>query len=403
MRHRTTWPLLAVITFLTVFSVLVVWPGWPKMYLPDFIDYPEGPIIDVGNDAMRLGLDLKGGTYLLTEANLSALPPGSDPDDAMKSVKQLMEERVNEFGVAETEVTQEGRNRLAIQIPGVDPAEAERLIGRTALLQFLEPELDEGQIVCLADDGSKFSVANSDTVVATSPEGILEVTCTGGEGQTGVVNWIPATGTIGDQVRPLTGAQVREAVADIQPGTGPVVQLFFNGEGAQLFEQITTRLVGFPLGIFLDAELLTAPSVSQPLTTGEAVITGVDSLDVARDLAKLINAGALPVPLRTIQATSVDATLGERTLVRGVQAGLIGILAVMAFMILYYRLPGVLAAMALFSYIVIVMMIFKLGPIIGPVTITLAGIAGFVLSVGMAVDANILVFERMKEELRAGL
>lgn len=402
MRHRTTWPLLIFITVLTAFSVLVVWPGYPKMYLPDFIDYPEGPIIDVGEDAMRLGLDLKGGTYLLTEANLSALPPGSDPDQAMESVKKLMEDRVNEFGVAETEVTQEGRNRIAIQIPGVDPEEAERLIGRTALLVFREPEIDDArQVVCLREDGTKFSVPTTSLSVTTNADGVRQMTCTSGT-DTGVVNWLPATGDVQGQTRALTGAQVREAQADVIAGTGNVVNLFFTGEGQQLFEQITARLVGLPLGIFLDDELLTAPNVQQAITGESTVITGLDSLDEAKDLAKLINAGALPVPLRTIQATEVDATLGERTLVRGVQAGLIGVMAVMAFMVLYYRLPGVLASMALFTYIVVTMMVFKLGPVIGPVTITLAGIAGFVLSVGMAVDANILVFERMKEELRAG-
>jgi SecD/SecF fusion protein len=216
------------------------------------------------------------------------------------------------------------------------------------------------------------------------------------------MNWQAATGVLDDQTIPLTGAQVREAAANVYPGQGNVVELTFNGEGAQLFEQITTRLVNYPVGIFLDEDQLTAPTVQQPITNGTSIITGFETLDEAKDVAKLINAGALPVPLTTIQSTEVDATLGDKTLVRGVQAGIIGILAVMAFMVMYYRMPGVLASMALFTYIVVVMMIFKLGPLFGPVTITLAGIAGFVLSVGMAVDANILVFERMKEELRAG-
>ncbi len=411
MRHRSTWPLLAFITLVTAFSVMVVWPGYPKMYLPNFIDYPEGPIIDVGNDAMRLGLDLKGGTYLLTEANLSALPPGSDPDKAMESVKDLMEERVNEFGVSETEVTREGRNRIAIQIPGIDPEEAASLIGRTALLTFQEPVTDAaGNAVCTAADGSEFTATDAQLGAQVDPvDNTNYVACNvpaegGTTAQTGEVRWRPAAGTIDGITRPLTGAHVREAVADIvNTGsyTGPGVNLTFNGEGSKLFEQVTGRLIGSPMGIFLDDELLSAPTVNSAITGGTTVITGME-LDEAKDLAKLISAGALPVPLHTIQASEVDATLGERTLVRGVQAGLIGILAVMAFMILYYRLPGVLASGALFTYVVSVMMIFKLGPLIGPVTITLAGIAGFVLSVGMAVDANILVFERLKEELRAG-
>jgi protein-export membrane protein SecD/preprotein translocase SecF subunit len=405
MKHASTWPLLAGITLLTIFAVAIIWPGYPKKYGPDFIDYPEGPLIDIGPDAMRLGLDLAGGTYLLAEANLSALPPGSDSDQAMESVKDLMEERINAFGVSETEVTIEGRNRLAVQIPGISPEEAENLIGRTALLQFMEPIQNEaGEVLCAADDGSAdFSVP----IAQVSPSfntatNQNEMKCSASDGTLGVLKWQPATGTLDDRTIALTGAQVRESAANVQPGSGNVVELTLNGEGSQIFEQITGRLVGYPLGIFLDDEQLTAPTVQQAISNSTAVISGFESLDEAKDVSKLINAGALPVPLTTIQSTEVDATLGDKTLVRGVQAGIIGIMAVMAFMILYYRLPGVLASMALFTYIVVVMALFKLGPGFGSVTITLAGIAGFVLSVGMAVDANILVFERMKEELRAG-
>ncbi len=403
MRHPTTWPLLAAITILTIFSALVIWPGYPKLYGPDFINYPEGPIIDVGNDAMRLGLDLKGGTYLLTEANLAALPPDRDPDEAMESTKELLEDRVNEFGVSETEVTREGRNRIAIQVPGVPPDEARDLIGRTALLNFREPEINEdGTINCITTDGVRFSVASNLVNQSQDAEGNRTLTCSdAANSRTGSPVWKPATGVVGDATRPLTGSHVTKSEYTIDPSQGDMVQLNFNGEGSRIFEQVTQRLVGYPLGIFLDDELISSPAVPGAISGGTTVITGL-TRDEAKNLAKLISGGALPVPLTTIQATEVDATLGERTLVRGVQAGIIGIMAVMAFMVLYYRLPGVLASLALFTYIVVVMMIFKLGPLIGPVTITLAGIAGFVLSVGMAVDANILVFERVREELRSG-
>lgn len=408
MRHRTTWPLMAAIMLLTAFSVLVIWPGYPKMYGPDFIDYPKGPIIDVGNDAMRLGLDLKGGTYLLTEANLAALPPDRDPDEAMASVQKLLENRVNSFGVSETEVTREGRNRIAIQIPGVPPEQARDLIGRTALLNFREPDIDPAtkNVNCITTDGTKFQVPGNTLTDGVDDQGNPTVTCTGSgtdaAAQTGTVVWKPATGTVsGGATRALTGAHVTKSEYQIDPQAGDMVALTFNGEGGAIFEQVTGRLATYRLGIFLDDQLISAPGVSSAITGGVTQITGL-TRDEAKNLAKLISAGALPVPLVTIQATEVDATLGETTLVRGVQAGLIGILAVMAFMILYYRLPGLLASTALFTYISVVMMIFKLGPLIGPVTITLAGIAGFVLSVGMAVDANILVFERLKEELRSG-
>jgi protein-export membrane protein SecD/preprotein translocase SecF subunit len=404
MRHPTTWPLLIAITILTVFSVLVIWPGYPKDYGPNFIDYPEGPIIDVGNDAMRLGLDLKGGTYLLTEANLAALPPDRDPDEAMEAAKRLLEDRVNEFGVSETEVTREGRNRIAIQIPGVPPEQARNLIGRTALLNFREPDIaSNGQVNCVANDGTRFSVPPTGLIRGSDDQGKLSLGCNDTANQrTGDVVWKPAAGsTAGGATRQLTGAHVTDSKYTVDPRAGDLVELTFNQEGGRIFEEVTGRLAGYKLGIFLDDELISVPDVSGAISGGSTVIQGL-TRDEAKDLAKLISGGALPVPLTTIQATEVDATLGERTLVRGVQAGIIGIMAVMAFMVLYYRLPGVLASMALFTYIVVAMMVFKLGPVIGPVTITLAGIAGFVLSVGMAVDANILVFERLKEELRSG-
>ena len=413
MRHRTTLPLLIAVLLVSFISILVVWPGYPQKYLPDWMDYPEGPltekepfdtflwwVVKSDREAMRLGLDLKGGTYVLTEADVSALPAGTDVDDAMEGAKSVIEDRINRFGVSETEVTREGKNRLAIQLPGVSPDEAEDLIGRTALLRFMEPQPAEGGgFLCETDAGTRFPVDASQ---------LTGDTCTDGT-TAGTTVWTPATGVRNDQVRALTGRQVQagSAQADIfttQGGSGPGVAIEFTGEGATLFEQITTRLSSppRPMGIFLDDELISAPLVSNPITGNQTVITGLGSLDEAKNLAIQLNAGSLPVPLRTIQTSEVDATLGDESLVRGVQAGVVAVLAVMLFMVLYYRLPGLLASLALLTYVVVVMTIFKTGPIIGPVTITLAGIAGFVLSVGMAVDANILVFERIKEELRAG-
>ncbi len=412
MRNRTTLPFLIAVTILTVVSIMIVWPGYPQKYLPDWIDYPEGPlteaepfdtflgwIVKTDREAMRLGLDLEGGTYVLTEADVSALPVGTDVDSAMDGAKSVIEDRINRFGVSETEVTREGKNRLAIQLPGVTPDEAEDLIGRTALLRFMEAEEDEvGEIICQTAEGERFS--------AVYPGQVISGVCTTAE-LSGDVVWKPATGVQNEDVRALTGRQVQagSARADLAFDTGlPEVVIEFTGEGAVLFEQITTRLSSppRPLGIFLDDDLISSPQVNFAIQSTETRITGVGELDDAKDLATLLNSGALPVTLRTIQTTEVDATLGDKTLVRGVQAGVIGVLLVMLFMMIYYRLPGLLAAGALLTYISVVMMVFKLGPIIGPVTITLSGIAGFVLSVGMAVDANILVFERVKEELRGG-
>ena len=408
MRNRWNLLLLGLISALTVFSIMVIWPGWPKKYLPDFIDYPEGPLLDVGRDAMKLGLDVNGGSYVLAEADFSTLPSETDTDEAMEGAKDIIERRVNAFGVSETEVTREGKNRLVIQLPGIAPEEAGELIGKTALLEFREPTLNEQQqIICTAPDGSEFPVDKTQVSEGGSGTGAREAQCVGVEGLAGVVKWKPAIGTDSQgATRVLTGRFLRPNGAAVTLGsTGlPSVTLEFTSEGGILFQQITQRLAGtpgFPLAIYLDEELITFPNVNATITSGQAVIDGLD-LEEAKTLRIQLNAGSLPVPLRTIQASEVDATLGEETLVRSVQAGLIGILAVMAFMVIYYRLPGLLASAALITYISTVMMLFKLGPLTGPITITLAGIAGFVLSVGMAVDANILVFERMKEEMRAG-
>ncbi len=402
MRNRRNLILFGLISALTIFSILVIWPGWPKRYLPDFIDYPTGPIISIGGrEAMRLGLDLQGGTYVLSEADTSALPAGTDIDKAMQGAKDIIERRVNAYGVSETEVTREGANRLSIQLPGIPPDQAAALIGKTALLEFKQPKQDSaGQIVCTDASGAQFSVARGSIHETTVGTKKVEQ-CTQGA-QSGEVVWEPATGTDSTgAVRALTGRFLEPNGATVNVTPQTQVTLSLTGDGGLLFSQITERLTGLPLAIYLDNELVSAPTVNQKIDNRTAVITGLD-LDAAKTLAIQLNAGALPVPLHAIATTEVDATLGEDTLVRAVQAGIIGVLAVMAFMILYYRLPGLIASLALVTYISTVMMLFKLGPLIGPVTITLAGIAGFVLSIGMAVDANILVFERMKEELRAG-
>ncbi len=403
MRNSINWITLALVSVLTVFSVIVVWPDMPKRYLPDFIDWPSGNglnIFGLERREMKLGLDLKGGSYVLLEAVTSGLPPDTDIRDKLEGTKDILERRVNRFGLSETEITVEGSNRLAIQVPGIDPDEARELLGKTAQLEFRRPVLDESRnIVCTAEDGSQFAVPPAQVSVADEDD--LRISrCFGTAGEVGEVLWEPATGTDSQGVeRGLTGDFLRDAEV---LGPPPTVGLEFSEEGGLLFEQITTELIGLPMAIFLDEELISAPTVQQAIAGGNATITGLD-IGEARTLTIQLDEGRLPLELRAIQETEVDATLGDREVVRTVQAGLIGILAVMVFMMLYYRLPGVLAALALGIYISLVLMIFKVGPpILGPVTITLAGIAGFVLSVGMAVDANVLVFERVKEELRAG-
>jgi len=406
MRNPANLLVFGAILVMTVVAVLIVWPSNPDRYLPDFFPWPKGQGLTIGGldrETMRLGLDLKGGSYVLLEGDTSNLGPDISVDDAMKGVQDIIERRVNAFGVAESEIQREGSNRLAVQLPGISQQDARDLIGRTALLDFREPERDgNNNIVCQDAAGQTFTIpgdtaayigvdANGDLTQCQSPSDTT---------QTGSIVWKPATGVGNDNVeKALTGRFLRaNARVFFDPTSGlPLVSLEFNSEGGKLFDQITSRLVGFPMAIFLDEDIISAPTIRQRISDGNAVIEGLTA-DEGRKLSIQLNSGALPITLRVIQESTVDATLGDESVRHTVQAGEIAILAVMLFMILYYRLPGVLASLALITYTSVVLMVFKLWP----VTLTLAGIAAFVLSVGMAVDANVLVFERLKEELRAG-
>jgi len=403
MRNRANLTTFGLIAILTVIAIVIVWPSNPGRYLPDFMPWPKGHGLQIGGfdrETMRLGLDLKGGTYVLLEGDPQSLPPGSDLDDAMEGAKNNIERRVNAWGVAESEIQRQGSNRLAVQLPGITPEEARDLIGRTALLSFREPKMDEGgNFVCLplTGEGEEFTVPPSSMQVLDDEQGNPVAHC-GAIASTGTLVWLPATGIGGDeQEKVLTGRFLTDAQAAFDLAGKPEVDLDFNSEGGRLFEQISARLVGLPLGIFLDEDPISVATVQETIAGGRGRITGLDAGE-ARTLAIQLKHGALPIDVQVIQESTVDATLGDDSVRKTVQAGEIGILAVIAFMILYYRLSGILASFALGTYISILLMIFKLIP----VTLTLAGIAAFVLSVGMAVDANILIFERMKEELRAG-
>ena len=321
-----------------------------------------------GRQGLTLGLDLKGGAYLVYEADVSKRDPSQTVDEVMASVLSKIERRVNAFGVKEPIVQRQGENRILVQLPGeknVD--EAKKLIGKVAQLQFKEVTLD----------------------ASGEPQ----------RDENGEIIWKPATATGSDgQVKELTGQYLKpNAKVVLKSNTNePEVAFEWNEEGATLFEQITKRNLQKPLGIFLDEELISAPTV-QAVIKDSGVITGVD-MQEAQNLAIQLNSGSLDVPLTVIQEQTVDATLGSDSIRKSIVAGAIGLILVILFMILYYRMSGVIATLALIIYGVLMLAIFKLVP----VTLTLAGIAAGVVSVGMAVDANILIFERMKEELRAG-
>ena len=322
----------------------------------------------LGRRGLTLGLDLKGGSHLVYEADLSQKDPSQSDDDAMRGVLGKIERRVNAYGFTEPIIQRQGHDRILVQLPGVrDIDEAIKLIGQTAELDFREIEFDEDGQAVLDDDGRE--------------------------------RWIKAMAIGSDEEeKQLTGKYLKpNASVVLQPQTNePEVAFEWDAEGAILFEQITKRNLQKPLGIFLDDQLISAPRV-QAVIKEKGVITGL-TLEEGRTLAIQLNSGSLDVPLKIIQEQDVDATLGADSIRKSLIAGAIGLGLIVLFMILYYRVSGFIASCALDVYGVVLMAIFKLAP----VTLTLPGIAALILSIGMAVDANVLIFERMKEELRLG-
>jgi preprotein translocase subunit SecD len=359
---RSRWKLVAI-AILTLFCVAIVWPQVPGNYLPGGNALPGNPGVhlQMGNvrfdrQGFTLGLDLQGGTHLVLQADMSKAPD-QDAESVLKGVINVLERRVNAYGVAEPLIQAQGSDRVIVELPGIkDIEDAKKLIGRTAQLDFRERNPATGE-------------------------------------------WAIAKGIgLDGQEKELTGKYFRpnaQVVFD-QRTNQPQVAFEFDDEGTALFEQITRRLIGQPLGIFLDNEIISAPTV-QAVISRNGVITNM-RLAEARTLAIQLNAGAVPVPISIIEERTVDATLGSDSVRKSVVAGELALLIVALFMILYYRLPGALASVALVIYTLLTLAVFKLIP----VTLTLAGIAGFILSIGMAVDANILIFERMREELRWG-
>jgi len=300
---------------------------------------------------LKQGLDLKGGVRLVYKLDLSKTS-GADRGSAIDSTRKVIERRVNSTGTTEPLIQpgQAGSDQLVtVELPGItDVQQAINLIGKTAQLDFREQDSANEQ------------------------------------------NWIP-TG--------LSGKQLKKASVSFEANTNsPQVSLEFNPDGAKLFADITQRNVGKPIAIFLDEEMLSAPTVQQKITGGNAVITGKFTIEEVKQLVNLLNAGALDVPINLVEQRTIGATLGEQSVKQSLVAGLIGLGLVALFMLINYRLAGFVAILALIGYSLVTLGLFKLIP----VTLTLAGIAGFILSIGMAVDANILIFERLREELRQG-
>ncbi len=330
--------------FLTVIVFLAIAAG--------FFVYPGSPI--ASSRPWRLGLDLVGGSHLVYQIDLSQVAQ-ADRDSVLNGIRDVVERRVNAFGVAEPQIflanTSGDKPQLIVELAGVkNISDAINEIGATPFLDFRE-------------------------VVETGTS----------------TTFIPTN---------LNGRYVQSAELTFDPTTqAPQVSIAFTDQGGAIFEQLTAANVGKPLAIFLDNQLIEMPTVQGRISGGKAQITGKFTIDAARTLVERFNAGALPAPITLIDQQTVSPTLGANSLQKALFAGILGTILVMIFMILYYRFLGIFASLALLIYIALTLGIFK----IIPITLSLSGLAGFILTIGMAVDANILIFERVKEELKRGI
>lgn len=352
MRRNIKWKVLIIIIVLGV-CIFLMYP--PK-------------------EKIKLGLDLRGGMHLVLEVDTAKLPPGSKPSDAVDRALEIIRNRVDKFGVSEPVIQRQGKGRIVVQLPGLkDPQRAKKLIGSTALLEFKlvdNERLDEaetgkipkGYEILEDDEGKKY-------LVKKEPE--------------------------------LTGASLVNAWVATSPSAimaETVVSLEFNKKGARDFARVTGAHVGEQLAIVLDGKVKSAPVIKSRIDGGRAQIEGNFSLEEARDLKIILLAGSLPAPIKIIEERTVGPSLGQDSIRKGIIASIVGFVLVVLFMSIYYQLSGIIANIALVGCLIML-----LGGLAGfKGTLTLPGIAGIILTMGMAVDANILIFERIREELRTG-
>ena len=319
----------------------------------------------------KLGLDLSGGSHLIYKADVSAVPAGQ-VGDSMDALRDVIERRINLFGISEPVVQVQnasfvsgGGEELIVDLPGVtDVKQAIAMIGQTPLLVF-ETEAPAG----------------TPEQATVGPDG--KVTLSAGSG------YVPTQ---------LTGRYLQQATLTFDANNNPTVSLQFNSAGTALFDQITKANIGKTVAIFLDGAPISTPVVQEEIPNGQAVISGTFTPEQAKQLVGRFNSGALPVPITLLSTQTIGASLGDNAVNAGVKAAIIGVLLIALFLILLYRLPGLVATVSLGIFISIILALFKLMP----VTLTAAGIAGFIISIGIAVDANVLIFERVKEEMRSG-
>lgn len=414
------WWMLGVILVFVIMIALTVGGNYYNTFTKFLAAKTNNVVIlpQVKEIPFSLGLDLQGGAHLVYKADVSNIP-GADQAEAMASARDVVERRVNAFGVSEPVVTVNksinGDYQIIAELAGIkDVSEAIKIIGETPILEFKEMSTTISQPINISDASSSEPI-NLDLSQA----------------------W---------QNTELSGKYLKRATVQFNSNDGsPEVSLEFNSEGAKLFEEITGRNIGKPVAIFLDGYAISTPTVNDKITGGKASISGRFNVEEAKLLVTRLNSGALPVPISLISQKTVEASLGSKSIDNSLRAGLIGLLLVSLFMILYYRLPGFLSVLSLFVYGLTVLAIFKALPVwlslimvtiivglifytfselkifngvlallfivigfllffyaLKPVTLSLSGIAGFILSIGMAVDANVLIFSRTREELKSG-
>ena len=414
MRTRDLRLLIGILV-VVVFSAWVAWPNNPGIHILGFNRDIE----------LRQGLDLQGGTQVLLEADVPASQQVTR--DQIDAARGIVENRVNGLGVTEPNVQVVGDRRILVELPGIDPDEAVAAFKGTGLLEFIdtngvylkpgtEVKTTFGQPGAAQTGATPSATASPAAPTATAPTPTptaLSATPTAAGTPAAAAGSTPqAQGTATPAAQPtatpqsetvyktvLTGKDLKNAGVQINPQTQePNVTFEFNSDAAKTFADFTSANVGKYLAIVLDKKVISCPVINTAIPEGSGYIEGKFTLAEAKGLAVQLKYGALPIPLKVIERRTVGPTLGQDSVARSLRAGIIGLIIVLLFMLIYYRLPGLLADLALLTYAVVTIAIFKLVP----VTLTLPGITGFLLSVGMAVDANILIFERMKEELRHG-
>ena len=388
-KKNTVWSLL----FIIILAVMAGFFCFPK-YLNQGIDWANKisglGIYKVSEKEFRMGLDLKGGVRLEYQAELKDIKV-EDRSSAMEGLKDVIERRINSFGVAEPQIIVSGGNRLMVELPGVENIEdAKKWIGQTPWLEFLEERNASDTEMMIAKIKEVQAAGNDMTKIQQIPD------------------WQLALENPYYKKTELNSRYFKKASLSYnQTSNDPIIEIEFKDEGAKLFEQITERNIGKTLAIMLDGQSIIdvgegaiyAPKIDEKISGGKAVITGQKDIKEAKTIVLRLNQGALPVQIgQPISESKIGPTLGKVSLNDTLKAGLLGFLIIIIFMIAYYRLPGLLASLALIFYAFLLLAIFKLIS----VTLTLAGIGGIILSIGMAIDANILIFTRMNEELKQG-